>query len=119
MEMESVNASRANQYIPFHYRVTLASGDRDNLNVRGALLHMLGDALGSLGAMVASVGLMFGIRSADAAVSLFIAVLVLLATFALLRDSARVLRHRAASCATKSCAMCPSPMEPMTPSEEP
>ena len=36
----------------------LRGADRENLNVRGALLHMIGDALGSAGAVAAAVGLM-------------------------------------------------------------
>lgn len=69
----------------------LARSDRDNLNVRGALLHMLSDALGSVGAIVAALMVMYGIGAADVVVSLLIAVLVLGATWALLRDSAAVL----------------------------
>ncbi len=69
----------------------LARSDRDNLNVRGALLHMLSDALGSVGAIIAAVMVMYGVGAADVVVSLLIAVLVLVATWALLRDSAAVL----------------------------
>ena len=84
----------------------LAQGERDNLNVRGALLHMLGDALGSLGAVFAAVGLMLGFRSADALFSLGTAALVLVATLGLLRDTVRVLAHQTQSCTTPTCALC-------------
>ena len=84
----------------------LAHGDRANLNVRGALLHMVGDALGSLGAVVAALGLMLGVRAADAVVSLAIAALVAAATWGLLRDALRVLRHGAAPCSNAGCALC-------------
>ncbi len=84
----------------------LARGDRENLNVRGALLHMLGDALGSLGAVLAAVGLMLGFRAADAVVSLAIAALVLVATLGLLRDTFRVLRHGPGPCSNTECALC-------------
>ena len=69
----------------------LARSDRDNLNVRGALVHMLSDALGSLGAVIAALMVMSGIGAADVIVSLVIALLVLWATWSLLRDSAAVL----------------------------
>jgi len=65
--------------------------DRDNLNVRGALVHMLADALGSAGAMVAAVLVMGGLWIADPIVSLFIALMVLYGAWSVLRDSGRVL----------------------------
>ncbi len=69
----------------------LARADEDNLNVRGALLHMLADALGSVGAIVAAILVLAGWPSADAIMSLFIGLLVLAGTWGLLRDSAAVL----------------------------
>ena len=69
----------------------LARADRGNLNVRGALVHMLADALGSVGAMVAAGLVMAGFPAADPIVSLFIAALVLWGTVGLLRDTGRVL----------------------------
>jgi cobalt-zinc-cadmium efflux system protein len=69
----------------------LARSDRANLNVRGALVHMLADALGSVGAMVAAGLVMAGYPAADPVVSLFIAGLVLWGTVGLLRDTGRVL----------------------------
>lgn len=63
----------------------------DGLNVRGALLHMLADALGSVGAIVAALAVMRGHQFADAAVSLLIAGLVVFATWKLLSDSTRIL----------------------------
>lgn len=69
----------------------LAKADRDNLNVRGALLHMLADALGSVGAIVAAIAVMGGFPLADPIVSVGIALLVLWGTWSLLRDSTSVL----------------------------
>lgn len=69
----------------------LFRSDRDNLNIRGALLHMAADALGSVGAVIAAVLLMAGFPAADAIVSLLIAVLILWGTVRLIRDSGRVL----------------------------
>lgn len=69
----------------------LMRGDDDNLNVRGALLHMLADALGSVGAMVAAGLLMLGYAWADPVISILIGVLVLYTSIGLIRDSGRVL----------------------------
>lgn len=69
----------------------LARSDRGDLNIRAALAHMLADALGSLGAMVAAILLMFGYSGADPIVSLFIAGLVLWGTWGLLRDATAIL----------------------------
>lgn len=69
----------------------LSRSDKDNLGVRGALAHMLADALGSVGAMVAAVLVMAGVPGADAVVSVLIGALVLVGTWGVLRDSTRVL----------------------------
>lgn len=69
----------------------LHRSDPDNLGIRGALVHMLADALGSVGAIAAGLLLMAGYPIADPLVSLGIAVLVLLGTWGVFRDSARVL----------------------------
>lgn len=69
----------------------LIRSDRENLNIRGALLHMAADALGSVGAVLAAVLLMAGFPAADAIVSVLIAALILWGTVRLLRDSSRVL----------------------------
>ena len=62
-----------------------------NLNVRGALLHMLADALGSVGAIIAAFLLARGVMAADSVVSLVIAALVLFGAVSLLRDATRIL----------------------------
>ncbi|MBD0319048.1 MAG: cation transporter, partial [Gemmatimonadetes bacterium] len=68
-------------------------GGRDqNLNVRGAWLHMLTDALGSVGAIAGGLAVWaFGWRWADPAVSIAIAVLVLYSSWHLLKESVGVL----------------------------
>ncbi|MEL6343351.1 MAG: cation diffusion facilitator family transporter [Myxococcota bacterium] len=65
--------------------------DRDNLNIRGALVHMLADALGSLGAMIAALLVAGGLPAADTIVSIVIAGLILVSTGQLLWDAGRVL----------------------------
>jgi cobalt-zinc-cadmium efflux system protein len=64
----------------------------DDLNVRGALAHMLADALGSVGAMI-SAGLVlgFGWSAADPIVSMLIGGLVLFGAWGILRESTAVL----------------------------
>lgn len=69
----------------------LFRSDRDNLNIRGAIVHMLSDALGSVGAIVAAVLLLNGVQLADPVVSIGIAALVAFGAVRLLRDAGRVL----------------------------
>ena len=62
------------------------------LNVRAALLHVLGDALGSVGAILAAVAILaFGWLWADAAVAVVIAALILFSSVRLVRESLDVL----------------------------
>lgn len=72
--------------------MVLHGGKDDSLNIRGAWLHMLTDALGSVGAIMGGVAVWaFGWMWADPAVSLAISVLVLYSSWHLLRDSVGVL----------------------------
>jgi len=70
----------------------LGSGSRENLNVRGAWLHVASDALGSVGAITAGALIWaFDWTWADAAASLAIAALILYASWTLLREAVAVL----------------------------
>jgi cobalt-zinc-cadmium efflux system protein len=72
--------------------MVLHGGKDDSLNIRGAWLHMLTDALGSVGAILGGAAVWaFGWMWADPAVSLAIALLVLYSSWHLLRDSVGVL----------------------------
>ncbi|MFC4769881.1 cation diffusion facilitator family transporter [Effusibacillus consociatus] len=63
-----------------------------NLNVRGAFLHVLGDALGSIGAIVAGLIMMYtGWYYADPIISVVIGILVLLSSWRLLNETVHVL----------------------------
>jgi cobalt-zinc-cadmium efflux system protein len=63
-----------------------------NLNVRGAFWHLVSDALGSIGVIVAGVGVaVFGAEWLDPVVSIGISLLVIVAAWHLLRDAGRVL----------------------------
>jgi cobalt-zinc-cadmium efflux system protein len=64
------------------------SGNKDDLNLRGAFLHMAADALVSLGVVIAgAVFIWTGWTWLDPAISLVIAVVILLGTWGLLRQS--------------------------------
>ena len=72
--------------------------DSTNINVRGALAHMLADALGSVGAMLAALLTLFaGWMAADAVIGAVIGMMVLWGTWGILRDSTRVLLEFAPS----------------------
>lgn len=65
---------------------------RESLNLRGAFLHVIGDLLGSLGALGAGLAIwMYGWYWADPALSVLIGALVLFSGARLLRDASRVL----------------------------
>ncbi len=71
--------------------VALFRVSEGDLNVQGALWHMIADALGSVGAIVAAVALMAGYPAADPLVSLLVAVLAGWGGWRVLRASGRVL----------------------------
>ena len=63
-----------------------------SLNVRGAFVHVLGDALGSIGVLISGVVIRFtGWMPVDAIVSLFIATLILVSGWRLVRETISVL----------------------------
>jgi cobalt-zinc-cadmium efflux system protein len=67
------------------------SGD-ESLNVEGAIRHVIADALGSVGAMVAAATIILtGWRYADPLVSVAIGLLILGSSWTLLRDSTNIL----------------------------
>ncbi len=70
----------------------LHGGRGESLNVRGAWLHMLSDAMGSVGAILGGAAVWWlGWMWADAAVSMLISVLVLFSAWHLLREAVEVL----------------------------
>lgn len=72
--------------------LVLAGGRRDNLNLRGALIHVAGDMLGSLAAILAAgVILATGWMPIDPILSVFVALLILRAGLRLARESAHIL----------------------------
>ena len=70
----------------------LHGGDRENLNIRGAALHVAGDLLGSVAAIVAAIVIIFtGWMQIDPILSIAVAILILKSAWALVRRSAHVL----------------------------
>jgi cobalt-zinc-cadmium efflux system protein len=74
----------------------LMKGDKENLNVRSALLHVIGDMLGSFGAITAALLIMFfGWGWADPLASVIVAALVLVSGWRVTKDSFHVLMEGA------------------------
>ena len=74
----------------------LAAGRHESLNIRGAWLHVLSDALGSVAAIVAGLAVWrFGWAWADPVASLAISGLVLVSAWHLLREAMDVLMEAA------------------------
>ena len=70
----------------------LLGADQENLNIRGAVLHVLGDLLGSIAAIAAAVIIFTtGWVLADPILSVLVAVLILRSAWFLFKDSAHVL----------------------------
>jgi cobalt-zinc-cadmium efflux system protein len=74
----------------------LMKGDKENLNVRSALLHVIGDMLGSFGAIIAALLIMFfGWGWADPLASVIVAALVLFSGYRVTKDSLHILMEGA------------------------
>lgn len=72
--------------------LVLQGGDRESLNMRGALLHVLGDMLGSAAAIAAAlVILATGWTPIDPILSVLVAVLILSTAWKLMKEAAHVL----------------------------
>lgn len=67
-------------------------GAHDDLNIKGAFLHLLGDTLISFGVVVAAIIIIFtGWTWVDPVIGLFIVAIILWGTWGLLRDSVRLI----------------------------
>ncbi|WP_102691300.1 cation diffusion facilitator family transporter [Rummeliibacillus pycnus] len=73
--------------------ILMRGGDtHDNLNMRAAFLHVISDMLGSIGAIIAAILIMFfGWEWADPVASIIVALLVLTSGWRVTRDSVHVL----------------------------
>lgn len=66
-------------------------GSKGDLNIRGAYLHMLADAIVSLGVVLAGIAMIYtGWFWLDPVISLLIVVIIIVSTWGLLRDSLRL-----------------------------
>jgi cobalt-zinc-cadmium efflux system protein len=67
-------------------------GDRENLNIQGAALHVLGDLLGSVGAIAAAIVILTtGWMPIDPILSVVVAMLIFRSAWALVKKSAHIL----------------------------
>ena len=70
----------------------LHGADRDNLNVRGALLHVAGDLLGSIAAIVGAIVIMYtGWLQVDPILSVLVSLIILRSAWSLTFESAHIL----------------------------
>lgn len=70
----------------------LHSASEDNLNMRGAFLHVVGDMLGSIGAVAAGVLIwQWGWTIADPIISVLMCVLIVFSSWQLIRESVNIL----------------------------
>ncbi|MEP3889622.1 MAG: cation diffusion facilitator family transporter [Hellea sp.] len=70
----------------------LLGADQENLNIRGAVLHVLGDLLGSVAAIIAALVIMkTGWMPIDPILSVLVAILILRSAWFLIKDSAHIL----------------------------
>lgn len=74
----------------------LVSGDHDDLNLRGAILHVAGDLLGSVAAIAAAIIIIFtGWMPIDPLLSILVAVLVAIAGWRVTKDAGHILAQGA------------------------
>jgi cobalt-zinc-cadmium efflux system protein len=72
--------------------LVLHGGDRDNMNIRGAALHVAGDLLGSVAAIIAAIVILYtGWMPIDPLLSVVVALLILRSAWQLVQRSAHIL----------------------------
>lgn len=70
----------------------LTRGDSEHVNVKGAVLHVMGDLLGSVGAIVAAVVIWYtGWTPIDPILSVFVSLLILRSAWSLLKNTLHIL----------------------------
>ncbi|EJN03147.1 cation diffusion facilitator family transporter [Phyllobacterium sp. YR531] len=70
----------------------LTRGDKDHVNIKGAILHVLGDLLGSVAAISAAIVIYYtGWTPIDPILSVLVCLLILRSAWALLRNSLHIL----------------------------
>jgi cobalt-zinc-cadmium efflux system protein len=72
--------------------VLLFSSRKENLNLKSAFLHVISDAIGSVGAILAAVVIVYtGAYWTDPLVSVFVGLLILYSSWDLIKESVRIL----------------------------
>lgn len=72
--------------------LVVSAGSRDNLNMRSAWLHILGDLFGSVAAIIAAVVILWtGWSPIDPLLSVIVALVILKSAYAIVRSSAHIL----------------------------
>lgn len=72
--------------------LVLRSGDKDNLNIRAAVLHVVGDLLGSVAAVIAAVVILTsGWMPIDPLLSIVVALIILRSAWRVVADSGHIL----------------------------
>ncbi len=72
--------------------LVLHGGDRENLNIRGAAIHVAGDLLGSIAAIIAAIVIIYtNWTPIDPILSVLVAILILRSAWILVKRSAHVL----------------------------
>lgn len=70
----------------------LHSAGESNINIRSALLHVLGDLLGSVGAIIAAIVIwIWGLLWVDPLLSVFVALLILRSAYYIIKDASHIL----------------------------
>ncbi len=70
----------------------LTHGDHDNLNIKAAVLHVVGDLLGSVAAIIAAVTIIYtGWTLIDPILSIVVAIIILRSAWFVVRQSAHIL----------------------------
>ncbi len=101
LEPQSINAAMALPVAVLGLLINgvmlwMLHGERDQINARAALLHVIGDFAGSVIAIVAiTLAWTTGWTRADPLLSLLLCLLMLVSTWRVLRDSSRVLMNAA------------------------
>lgn len=74
------------------YILMKGADTKDNLNLRAAFLHVIGDMLGSVGAIIAALAIMFlGWGWADPVASIIVAIIILMSGLGVTKDAIHVL----------------------------
>ena len=72
--------------------IVLHGGDKENMNIQGAALHVLGDLLGSIAAIIAAIVIIYTAwMPIDPILSILVALLILRSAWHLLKRSAHIL----------------------------